>query len=47
MNDKTSEAGLLYCVRAAERVQRVLLRPGQQQALKSIARLARDLKTRN
>jgi hypothetical protein len=31
MNDKTSEAGLLYCVRAVERVQRVLLHPGPQQ----------------
>ncbi len=30
MNDKTSEAGLLYCVHAAERVQRVLLHPGLQ-----------------
>jgi hypothetical protein len=32
----------LTCVRAAERVQRVLLHPGQQQALNSIARCARD-----
>jgi hypothetical protein len=36
MNDKTSEAGLLYCVHAAERVQRVLLHPGQQQALNGL-----------
>jgi len=32
----------LTCVRAAERVQRVLLHPGQQQALNGIARFARD-----
>ena len=32
----------LMCVRAAERVQRVLLRPGQQQALNGIARVTRD-----